>query len=172
MEFTVSLPIPRPRRQVLELLSNPAHHAAWVRDLLAHELVSGTEGQVGAVSRVEMRSGKGTMEARETITRRDPERLEGIAEDVVVHYERELVAPGMWSAAREHLHDLGDGTTLWESENEYRFDARAMRLLAPLMRRAFRTQTLRHMEDFRAFAVHGTDVRGADARGADGAESG
>lgn len=64
MEFTVSLVVPRPRHQVLELLSNPAHHAAWVRGPLAHELVSGAEGQVGAVSRVEMRSGKGTMEAR------------------------------------------------------------------------------------------------------------
>ena len=102
------------------------------------------------------------MEARETITRRDPEQLEDLPTDVVVHYERELLAEGMWSAAREHLHDLGDGTTLWESENEYRFSALPMRLLAPLMRGAFRKQTLAHMEDFRAFAEHGTDVRGGE----------
>jgi hypothetical protein len=159
MEFTVSLVIARPRRRVLELLSDPAHHASWLRGLVAHELVDGREGHVGAVSRVEMRSGKRTMEARETITRREPERLEGLPVDVVVHYERELVAEGMWSAARERLHDLGDGTTLWESENEYRFSALPMRLLAPLMGGAFRKQTLAHMEDFRAFAEDGTDVR-------------
>lgn len=159
MEFTVSLVIARPRRQVLALLTDPSHRAAWLRGLVAHELLEGREGHVGAVSRVVMRSGKGTMEARETITRREPEHLEHVPGDVVVHYERELVAPGMWSGARERLHDAGDGTTLWESENEYRFSALPMRLLAPLMGGAFRKRTLRHMEDFQAFAEHGTDVR-------------
>ena len=114
---------------------------------------------MGAVSRVVMSAGKGTMEARETVTLREPERLGDVPSDVVVRYERELVAEGMWSAARERLHDAGDGTTLWESENEYRFDALPIRLLAPLMRGTFRKQTLAHMEDFRAFAEHGTDVR-------------
>lgn len=159
MEFTVSLTIAVPRERVLRLLSDPAHHASWLRGLVAHELVDGTAGHVGAVSRVVMRSGKGTMEAQEVITRREPEHLEDLPGGVVVHYEHELTAQGMWSAAREHLHDLGDGTTRWVSENEYRFEARSMRLLAPLMRRAFRQQTLAHMEDFRAFAEHGADVR-------------
>ena len=85
---------------------------------------------MGAVSRVVMSAGKGTMEARETVTLREPERLGDVPSDVVVRYERELVAEGMWSAARERLHDTGDGTTLWESENEYRFSALPMRLLA------------------------------------------
>ena len=130
MEFTVSLRIARPRDRVLELLTDPAHHAAWLRGLVAHELVEGREGHVGAVSRVVMSAGKGTMEARETVTLREPERLGDVPSDVVVRYERELVAEGMWSAARERLHDTGDGTTLWESENEYRFSALPMRLLA------------------------------------------
>lgn len=162
MEFTLVLTIAQPRHRVIELLSDPAHHPSWLRGLVADELVEGREGHVGAVSRVEMRSGSSTMEARETITRRDPEQLEDLPADVVVHYERELLTEGMWSAAKEHLHDLGDGTTLWESENEYRFSALPMRLLAPLMRGAFRKQTLAHMEDFRAFAEHGTDVRGGE----------
>ena len=159
MEFTVSLRIARPRDRVLELLTDPAHHAAWLRGLVAHELVEGREGHVGAVSPVVMSAGKGTMEARETVALREPERLGDVPSDVVVRYERELLTEGMWSAAKEHLHDLGDGTTLWESENEYRFSALPMRLLAPLMRGAFRKQTLAHMEDFRAFAEHGTNVR-------------
>lgn len=36
------------------------------------------------------------------------------------------------------------------------------------MRGAFRKQTLAHMEDFRAFAEHGTDVRESDVREAEG----
>jgi carbon monoxide dehydrogenase subunit G len=159
MEFTVSLRIARPRARVLELLTDPALHAARLRGLVTHELVEGREGPVGAVSRVVMRAGKGTMEARETITLREPEQLADLPSDAVVRYERGLAAEGMWSAARERLQDAGDGTTLWVSENEYRFDALPMRLLAPLMRDAFRKQTLARMEDFRAFAEHGTDVR-------------
>ena len=159
MEFTVSLRIARPRARVLELLTDPAHHAARLRGLVTHELVEGREGPVGAVSRVVMRAGKGTMEARETITLREPEQLADLPSDAVVRYERGLAAEGMWSVARERLQDAGDGTTLWVSENEYRFDALPMRLLAPLMRDAFRKQTLARMEDFRAFAEHGTDVR-------------
>ena len=53
------------------------------------------------------------------------------------------------------------GATRWESENEYRFRALPMRLLAPLLRGTFRKQSLRHMQDFKAFAEHGTDVRDA-----------
>jgi hypothetical protein len=98
------------------------------------------------------------MEATETVTRREPADLAAIPPDGVVHYEREIVAEGMWSAARERLTAAGPGTTLWASENEYRFSG-VMRLVAPLMRGVFRKQSLRHMQDFKAFAEHGTDVR-------------
>ena len=43
------------------------------------------------------------MELAETITRRDPTDLREIPRDSVVHFGREIVAEGMWSAARERL---------------------------------------------------------------------
>ena len=55
----------------------------------------------------------------ETITRRDPADLREIPRDSVVHFDREIVAKGMWSAARERLTEAGPRTTLWEIENEY-----------------------------------------------------
>jgi hypothetical protein len=67
----------------------------------------------------------------------------------------------MWSAARERLTEAGPGTTLWESENEYRFGSLPMRLMAPFMRGAFRKQSHVHMQEFKAFVEHGTDVREA-----------
>ena len=159
MKFTVTLEIDLPREQVVPLLADPEQLPMWLRGLVSHTPLDGEHGAVGTTSRVVMREGKGTMEARETITRREPLDLQDLASDEVVHYERELVAEGMWSAAREHLSEAAPGRTLWVSENEYRFDALPMRLLAPLMRGAFRNQTLLHMRDFAAFAEHGTDVR-------------
>lgn len=67
----------------------------------------------------------------------------------------------MWSAARERFTETGLGTTLWVSENEYRFSSLLMRLVGLLMPGAFRKQSLQHMQDFKAFAEHGKDVREA-----------
>ncbi len=97
----------------------------------------------------------------ETITRRDPADLREIPRDSVVHFDREIVTKGMWSAARERLIEAGPRTTLWESENEYRFSSLPMRLMAPFMRGALRKQSQVHTQDFKAFAEHATDVREA-----------
>ena len=100
------------------------------------------------------------MECTETVTRREPANLHGIPGDSVVHFDREIVAKGMWNAVRDRLTEAGPETTLWAQENEYRFSL-PMRLVAPFMRGAFRKQLHQHMEDFKAFAEQGTDVREA-----------
>ncbi|GAA2239825.1 hypothetical protein GCM10010413_46920 [Promicromonospora sukumoe] len=163
MKYTVSMEIALPRERAVELLADPAHLQKWLRGVVLHEPLNGMHGEVGARSRVVMQMGQQTMEAVETITRREPADLHGIPRDAVVHYEREIVAEGMWNAARERLTEAGPGTTLWVSENEYRFDSVLMRLVGPLMRGAFRKQSVQHMRDFKAFAELGTDVR--DAKG-------
>ena len=160
MKYTVSIEIALPQERVAQLLADPAHMPKWLRGLVLHEPVSGEHGQVGTESRVVMEMGQQRMELTETITRREPADLHGIPRGSVVHFEREIVAQGMWSAARERLTEAGPETTRWESENEYRFGL-PMRLVAPFMRGAFRKQSLQHMQDFKAFAERGTDVRGA-----------
>jgi hypothetical protein len=44
-------------------------------------------------------------------------------------------------------------------ESEFQFDGLVMRLIALLMPSVLRKQSKQHMEDFKAFAEHGTDVR-------------
>lgn len=163
MKYTVSLEIALPREKVVQLLSDPEHMPKWLRGLVEHEPLSGVHGQVGTRSRVVMRSGQQTFEGVETITRREPVELQGLVSETVVHYEREIVAKGMWSAARERFTETGPGTTLWVSENEYRFSGVLMRLVGLLMPGTFRKQSLQHMQDFKAFAEHGQDVREAQA---------
>ncbi len=153
MKLTVSIEIALPRERVVQLLADPAHLPEWLRGLVRHEPLNGTHGQVGTESRVVMRTGQRTMELTETITRREPADLHGIPSDSVVHFERELVTEGMWSAARDRLTEAGPEATLWVQENEYRFAGSLMRLVAPLVRGAFRKQLRQHMEDFKAFAV-------------------
>ena len=144
-----------------QLLADPAHLPMWLRGLVLHEPLNGAHGQVGTRSRVVLQMGQQKIEATETITRREPADLHGIPKDSVVHFEREIVSQGMWSAARERLTETGPETTLWTSENEYRFSGLLMRLVGLLMPGSFRKQSLQHMQDFKAFAEHGKDVRQA-----------
>ncbi|WP_114559229.1 SRPBCC family protein [Desertihabitans aurantiacus] len=161
MKYTNTIEIALPRERVVQLLSDPAHLPSWLRGLVVHEPLDGAHGAVGTRSRVVLRSGKQTMEATETVTRREPADLHDIPSGAVVHFEREIVGGGMWNAARDRLTETGRGATLWESESEYRFDNPLMRLTGGLMRRAFHRQSQQHMEDFKAFAEEGKDVRDA-----------
>lgn len=160
MKYTTSIEIALPRHRVIHLLADPGHRPKWLRGLVLHEPLVGEDGQVGTESRVVFQSGKKTMECTETITRREPANVYDVSSDRVIHFEREIVAEGMWSAAREELTEIGPERTLWASENEYRFGG-LMRLVAPFMRRAFVKQSRAHMQDFKAFAEQGADVREA-----------
>ncbi len=163
MKYTVSIEIALPRERVAQLLADPAHMPKWLRGLVLHEPLSGVHGQPGTKSRVVLQMGQQRIEATETITRREPADLNAIPKESVVIFEREIVSDGMWNAARERLTEAGPETTLWVSENEFRFSSMLMRLVGLLMPGAFRKQSLQHMQDFKAFAEQGKDVREADA---------
>ncbi|RZQ59523.1 SRPBCC family protein [Amycolatopsis suaedae] len=159
MKYTNSIEIALPREKTAQLLADPEHLPKWLRGMVLHEPLSGIHGELGTRSRVVMQSGKRNIECIETITRRDPADLHEIPEGTVVHFDREIVGAGMWSVVRDRLTEAGPETTLWESESEYRFSNLLMRLMGLLMPSAFRKQSQLHMEDFKAFAEKGKDVR-------------
>jgi hypothetical protein len=159
MKYTVSIEIALPLERVAQLLADPAHIPKWLRGVVLHEPLSGMHGQVGTTSRVVMQMGEQKFEAIETITRREPLDLHGIPKGSVVYFDREIVAEGMWNAVRDRLTEAGPDTTLWVSESEYRFGGLLMRLVGLLMPDTFRRQSLQHMQDFKAFAEQGKDVR-------------
>ncbi|QFG21535.1 SRPBCC family protein [Actinomadura sp. WMMB 499] len=159
MKYANSIEIALPREKVARLLADPAHLPKWLRDLVVHEPVNGVHGQLGTESRVVMQSGQRKIECTETITRREPADLHGIPEESVVHFDREIVGAGMWSVVRDRLTEAGPETALWESESEYRFNSPLMRLVGLLMPGSFRKQSQQHMQDFKAFAEQGKDVR-------------
>lgn len=159
MKYCNSITVARPRAEVAQLLANPVNLPRWLRGMVLHEPVSGVHGQVGTMSRVVMQSGRQAVELVETITRREPADLRDIPTDVVVDFERETVGAGMSSFVQDRLTEVDPGATLWESASEYRFEGLMMRIVGLLMPGAFRRQSQQHMEDFKAFAEEGKDVR-------------
>lgn len=161
VRYTVSIEITLPREKVVQLLADPEHLPKWLRGMVLHEPLNGEHGQLGTTSRVVMQTGQRKIECTETITRREPADLREIPKTGVVHFEREIVGEGMWSAVRDRLTESSPETTLWESETEFRFSGFLMKLVGILMPGAFRKQSQQHMQDFKAFVEQGTDVRAA-----------
>ena len=118
MKYTVSTEIALPRAQVARLLADPALLPMWLRGLVLHEPLNGVHGHVGTTSRVVLQMGQQKIECTETITRREPADLQAIATQDGVHFEREIVTRGMWSAVRDSLTETGPETTLWVNENQ------------------------------------------------------
>ena len=162
MKFTDSVEIGLSRDETVRLLSDPTHLPMWLRGLVRHEPVSGGHGEVGSVSRVVLRQGDDVVEGLETVTAREPDELSDVPGETDVVYERELVVDGMRHVTRDRLISLNPRRTRWESQSEVYFDKLAMRLAAPLMRGAFQKQTRRHMQDFKAYAEQGIDVRSVE----------
>lgn len=159
MKYTVSIEIAVPLERAAQLLADPENMPKWLRGLVLHEPLAGAHGQVGTRSRVVLRMGEQAFECIETVTRREPADLRDIPRGSVVRFEREIVGNGMWSAARELLTEAGPHTTRWDSESEYKFSGVMMRMVGLVMPGMFRKQSLRHMQDFKAFAERGEDVR-------------
>jgi hypothetical protein len=159
MKYSNMIEIAQSRERVAQLLADPAYLPRWLRGMVLHEPIHGVHGQLGTESRVVMQSGQQRFEITETITRRDPTDLHNLPRDTVVDFERESVGEGMWNRVRDRLTEVDAETTHWVSESEYRFDGLLLRMVGLVMPGTFRKQSQQHMEDFKAFAERGIDVR-------------
>lgn len=138
-----------PRDRVVELFDDPDNLVKWQEGLQSFEHVSGEPGQPGAVSRLVFVQGRRRIEMVETIVRRDlPEAFDGTYD-----------AKGVHNLVENRFLELGPERTRWVSRNVFEFRG-PMKLVGLLFGRAFPKQSLKYLQDFKAFAEHGTDVRG------------
>jgi hypothetical protein len=149
VKYSVSIVIELPRATVVELFDNSANLPCWQRGLQSHQLVSGQAGQTGARSRLVFQMGKRRIEMLETITRRSlPDAFDGTYE-----------APGVFNIVCNRFISLSPSQTRWESDNEFRFSGLFMRIIGLVMCGAFPKQSQQYLQDFKAFAERGVDVR-------------
>ena len=149
-KFTIEIEIDQPRERVIELFDNPDNLGYWQPGFVSFEHESGEAGQPGAKSRLVYRHGSREFEMIETVTCRNlPDEFSGT-----------FHVPGTLTVrARNFFKEAGPDKTKWISENEAESHSLLMKIMGLLMPNCSRNETENFMQNFKAFAETGADVR-------------
>jgi hypothetical protein len=141
MKYTTEVTIHLNREKVIELFDSTENLYQWQPGLKSIEPLKGEPGQEGSQSRLVYEGRKGDLVMTETITKRN---LPG-------EFHGTYKARGVYNEVYNYFTEPEPGTTLWRSENIFRFSG-AMAVMIPFMKKAFKNNTLLSMERFKVFA--------------------
>lgn len=141
MKYSVSITIDKPVNEVVALFDNVDNMKKWMEGLESFEPLDGTPGEVGARSRLRFKMGKREIEMIETITAKNlPEEFTGTYE-----------AKGVFNIVRNSFEPLPGNKTKYTTEQEFQLKG-FMKLMGLLMPGAFKKQSMKYLQDFKAFA--------------------
>lgn len=148
MQYTITVEIDCPRDRVVALIQDDENLPHWQAGFVGAEPISGPPGAVGSQTKLSYTMGKRSLDMVETIEQADwPDT-----------WVATFAAGGVWNRQVNHFHETESGTR-WESINEFRFSKWPMRVMSWVMPGAFRKQSAKYMDDFKAFAETGASVR-------------
>ncbi len=142
MKYTCEIDISLSRARMIELFDDPNNLQKWLIGLERFSHISGEKGYPGAKSEFVVKAGNRRVEMIETIEKRD----------LPSEFTAVYAAKGVWNRTENFFKVNGDGTTRWTQTNEFRCDGLMMKLMMKLMPGAFRKETMKQMESFKAFA--------------------
>ena len=148
MKYTTEIVVELPRDEFVKKLDNPENMKHWQRGLLGYEQLSKNPGQDGAQMSLSFKMGNREMDMVETIIKNN------FPEELHTTYDTK----GMHNIQKNYFKEE-DGKTLWISESEFEFSGFGMKLMGLLMPGAFKKQSKKYMEDFKAFAENGTSIQ-------------
>lgn len=140
MKYKTEVTIDLPRDRVVELFDSRENMYKWQEGLKSDEHLEGEPGQPGAKMKLVYDQNGRSMELTETITVRN------LPEEFSAVYE----APNMWNLNKNFLYDEGDKTR-WVTDTEFKASG-FMKVFVFFLPGMFKRQTLKTMNDFKAFA--------------------
>lgn len=141
MIYTVDVTIEKPLKEVLALYQDPDNLKKWQPGFISMEPVDGTPGEQGAVSNLKYKMGNREVTMTETIL------VNNLPKELKVSFNTK----GVFNLQKNSFHEIGDNTTRYVSENEFRFSGFA-KLYGILMPRAFKKQSQKYLNMFKEFA--------------------
>ena len=148
MKYEIKLQIDLPRADVIEKLDNVDNMKHWQRGLVSAEHISGTPGETGAQMKLSYQMGKRSFYLIETITKRN------FPEEFHATYETK----GVKSTQENYFSETREGNTIWTSVSKFKPSGIMMKVMAFLMPKAFKKQSMQYLEDFKNFAENGVSV--------------
>ncbi|GLU45606.1 hypothetical protein Musp01_32300 [Muricauda sp. NBRC 101325] len=128
-------------------MGNTENFKHWQRGLISYEMLSKNPGKEGAQLKLVYKMGNREITMVETIFKSN------LPHEMHSSYDTK----GVQNIQKNFFKDE-DGKTRWVSESEFQFSGLGMKLMGFLMPGAFKKQSLKYMEDFKAFAEDGISV--------------
>jgi hypothetical protein len=141
MKYTTEVEINLPRDRVIQLFDNTENLKKWQEGLQNFEHIEGEAGQEGAKSKLKYKMSKREIEMVETITKRN------LPDEFISTYETK----GVWNEVKNFFTEEGDDKTKWRLDTEFKGSG-FMKILMFFSPGMFKKQTLKSMNDFKAFA--------------------
>lgn len=142
MKYSNHVIINKPLSRVIELFDSEENLYKWMDGLQSYEHVSGEAGKEGSVAKMRFIMGKRDVEMTETTTKNNfPHEYSAVYE-----------TKGIYNPQQNLFTAIDENTTKYESISEFRFDGFGMKLMGWLMPGAFKKQSQKYLDAFKAFA--------------------
>ena len=147
MKYTTEIVVDVPREEFIKKMDDPENMKHWQQGLIGYEQLSTNPGQEGARMSLSYKMGKREMNLVETIIKRN------LPDELYMTYDTK----GVHNIQKNYFKEEGDKTR-WVSETEFQVSGFGMKLMAFFMPGAFKKQSLKYMQDYKAFAEKGESV--------------
>lgn len=142
MKFKLETTINKPRLVVWQAFDNIENMQKWQPALTNHELLSGTLGRPGAVSKLTYKEGAREFTLIEKVTHRnEPSEFDGV-------YENDFAD----NLIKNKFIEQGKDQTLWVVETEFKFKTLVMKIMGNVLKKNYVKRTERDMQRFKEMA--------------------
>ena len=147
--YSLEIEIDVPRDKATELFGDPDAIGKWQPGFQSIEELPAEDGTSQKRYRLRYSHGKREIEMIETVE------VDALPDEFTASYD----APGVFMRVKNRFEEIGADKTRWISENEATTSGMMMKLMALLMPGCFKKQSFKYMENFKALAEDGTDIR-------------
>ncbi|PTX42235.1 polyketide cyclase/dehydrase/lipid transport protein [Christiangramia gaetbulicola] len=148
MKYQQQITINKPRKEVVAKFSDPDNMKHWQRGFIFMKPINGNLGDEGSQNLLKYEMGKREIEMTETI----------IKNNLPDEYSATYEAKGVYNYQVNRFSPTMESATLWTTDNEFQFSG-FMKLFGWFMPGAFKKQSRKYMEDFKAFVEEGKSVK-------------
>lgn len=141
MKYKVSVDIHKPIEEVITLFQDRSNDKLWMKGFQKKTAIRGDEGKEGAKCKVEFKMGKRHFKMEEEI----------VKIDLPIEYTTTYTTPKVFNRVKNSFEKIDNHTTRYHTEQEFQFKG-FMKIMAFVMPRAFKKQSLQYLKDFKAFA--------------------